>query len=92
MSPEFEHALTWLVQTLLVGVIVITLGAVFGVDYLFIDFGEESRSLIRLFLFSLLAMGSVFFLLLNVSQLINEKTSAPPSESKATAGSDDSTK
>lgn len=90
MSPELEHTLTWMAQTLVVGAVVIMLGAVFGVESLFIEYGMESRSIVRLILLSILALGSVFFLFLNVSQLIDEKTSGPLSESTTIGESDDS--
>ena len=73
MASALEHTLTWLVQTVLVAGVVVMLGGALGVEYLFVEFGNETESLGRIVLSLLLAAGSVFFLLHHTSQMIDEK-------------------
>ena len=73
MVSALEHTLTWLVQTVLVAGVVVALGGVLGVEYVFVEFGNETESLTRIALSVILATGSVFFLLVHASQMIDEK-------------------
>lgn len=66
------------------------LAGAFGNDYVMYDLGYEAASLQRIGLALLFATGSVFFLFLNVSQLIDAKIDASSANSSQDPDGNDS--